>query len=53
MPALMLERQLSGLFRHCGDVPGDIALGQPGLLSPRIVFHGASCKEDRERRPGD
>jgi hypothetical protein len=36
----MLERQLSGLFRHCSDVPGDIALGQPALLSPCIVFHG-------------
>jgi hypothetical protein len=28
VPALMLECQLSGLFRHCSDVPGDIALGQ-------------------------
>jgi hypothetical protein len=53
VPALMLECQLSGLFRHCSDVPGDIALDQPGLLFPWIVFNGASRKEDRERRPGN
>jgi hypothetical protein len=53
VPALVLEWQLSGLFRHCGDVPGDIALGQAGFLSPSIVFRGASCKKDRERRPDD
>jgi hypothetical protein len=34
VPALMLERQLSGLFRHCGDVPGDMALGQPVCCLP-------------------
>ena len=49
MSALMLVRQLARLFRHGGDVPGNVALGHPGLLSRRIAVRGTSCKKDGER----
>jgi hypothetical protein len=41
VPALMLERQLSGLFRHCGGlfmpwntIQGDSKPGWPRAMSP-------------------
>jgi len=48
VPALMFEGELSRLFRHRGNVPGNIRFGQPRLLCHWIVFRGASCKEDCE-----
>ena len=52
MPALMFEGDLSRLFRHLGNIPGNIRLGEPGLLRHRITFRGASCKEDCEGYDG-
>jgi hypothetical protein len=52
VPALVFERQLSRLLRHCRDVPGYIALGQPTVLCHWMLFRGAPCKKDRERRTG-
>jgi hypothetical protein len=48
----MFEGELSRLFRHRGNVPGNIRLDQSGLLCPWSVFRDASCKEDREGPAG-
>jgi len=50
--ALVFERQLSRLLRHCRYVPGHIALGQFSLLRHWMLFSGTSYKKDRERRTG-
>jgi hypothetical protein len=48
----MFEGDLSRLFRHLGNIPGNIRLSQPGWLCHWIAFRGASCKEGYEGYAG-